>query len=345
MTQNYFTPIRLCLAVFVALEHIFYFRAGVADSPFEIGHTSLAYFAVNGFFIISGYLITTSAERSGSLYVFARARVLRIMPALLFVVLFLGLIVAPLITQHDLATYFGAAQTWLGILSLLTFIDPYPDWPGVVMANTPFGNDLTGPIWTLRYEVLAYIGTGALLAFGLHRNKPIILVSAVIVSALFALDLATGVLSASSSTLGNLVRFGSCYLYGVLACLYRGRYLVRARVFVPSLLLGLVLLAGLSPLGEIVVNLALTPTLLTVAYLPVKGPKWLTSPPDISYGLYIFHWPIYVLLTEYVIAPTASLHLFALGLPLAILAAILSWWLVEKPALRLKARSRHSTAL
>ena len=203
------------MAFCVAFEHIFYFQAGYPDSPFELGHTSLGYFAVNGFFIISGYLITGSAVRSGTLANFMRSRLLRIMPALIVISLILGLILVPLLGELDLKTYFSTGAVWLSMLGLITFIESAPEWPGLVMAGNPFAGDLTGPIWTLRYEALAYVGTGLLLLLGLHKNKLITILAALAATAAFIIDLQTGLLTEFSPAIASLVRFGSCYLYGL----------------------------------------------------------------------------------------------------------------------------------
>lgn len=337
MPQNYFTPIRLVLAFMVAFEHIFYFQAGEANSPFELGHTSLGYFAVNGFFILSGYLITGSAERSENVLVFARSRLLRIMPALVFVALLIGLVIVPLLSRPDLGAYYSDGGVWSGIASLSTFISPYPEWPTLVMAGNPFAGDLTGPIWTLRYEVLAYFGTAGLLLVGLHRNIPIIVLGAAATTVLFILDLQTHMVTELNASLGSLVRFGSCYLYGAATYLLAERARFSMKLAVPVLLAGgLIIVLGVAS-GEVLMNLALTPILFAIAFSKVAAPQWVTKPPDFSYGLYIFHWPIYQILTETGSGtPNGGLLLF-IGLPLAIMAATASWYLLEKPMLKLKA--------
>ena len=337
MPHNYFTPLRLFMAFCVAFEHIFYFRAGYADSPFELGHTSLGYFAVNGFFIISGYLITGSAERSATLGNFIRSRVLRIMPALIAVTLILGLILAPLLGEFDLATYYSTGTVWVSMLEVITFIDSAPEWPGLIMADNPFAGDLTGPIWTLRYEAIAYVGTGLLLLLGLHMNKAFAALAALAATALFILDLQTSMIKDIAPSLGSLVRFGSCYLYGVCAYLFANYLKLSWKIALPALLTGAGIIYGGAAGGEALFNLALTPLIFAIAFAKVSAPKWLTPSTDYSYGLYIFHWPIYQLLLEtFKGAPIVPLLFFA-GLPLAFLAAGLSWRLIEKPALKLKA--------
>lgn len=339
MPQNYFTPLRLFMAFCVAFEHIFYFQAGKPDAPFELGHTSVGYFAVNGFFIISGYLITGSAIRSATLLDFARSRILRIMPALIAVTLMIGLVLAPLLGELTLAAYYSTGTPWVSMLKVVTFADAGPPWPGLVMPDNPFPGDLTGPIWTLRHEVLAYIGTGGLLFLGLHRNKAIALLLAFAVSCAFIVELQTAALSQIAPTLGSLARFASCYLYGICAYLFAPYLKLGWKVSIGGMVLGGVVLWMGFAAGEAVMNLALAPLIFAIAFSNARAPKWLSPKTDYSYGLYIFHWPIYqVLVAGFPGAPMMPLLMLA-GLPLAIMAAGLSWHFIEKPALKLKARN------
>lgn len=339
MTRNFFTPLRLLLALCVAFEHIFYFQAGYATSPFELGHTSLGYFAVNGFFIISGFLITGSAVRSASLATFARSRILRIMPALIVVSLILGLIIAPLLGELALPTYYSTGSLWVSILKLITLINTDPLWPGLMMEQSPFAGNLTGPIWTLRYEVLAYMATGFLLFLGLHKNKAVTIFAAVLVSLLFCLDLQTGIIMEFSATLGALVRFGSCYLYGVCAYMFAPYLKFGWKLALLGIIIGALIIYFKVPSGEILMNFALVPIIFAISFADFDAPNWLRPSADYSYGLYIFHWPIYqVLIANFNQAPIVPLLLFA-GLPLAFMAAALSWHFLEKPCLKLKAKS------
>lgn len=332
------------MAFCVAFEHIFYFQAGHPTSFLELGHTSLGYMAVNGFFIISGFLITGSAVRSSTLANFARSRVLRIMPAFIVVILLLGLIIVPLLGELKAADYFTTGAAWLSMLQLVTFVETEVAWPGLLAAGLPFDGDMTGPIWTLRYEALAYVGTGFLLLFGLHKNKLIAVLAALGATAAFIVELHTGMMSDLSPALGALVRFGSCYLYGVCAYLFVG-YLKLGWVFgLIGMAVGAVLIKTGLPSGEVILNFGFAPVIFAIAYAKVSAPKWVTPSTDFSYGLYIFHWPIYqVLLKAFPDVSVVPLLMLA-GLPLAFLAAGVSWYIIEKPALKLKASTAFKPA-
>ena len=57
---------------------------------------------------------------------------------------------------------------------------------------------------------------------------------------------------------------------------------------------------------------------------------------DLSYGLYIYGWPVQAMVIHAMGGKAAWWQLFLVALPLAMLAAWLSWHLVEKHFLRLK---------
>jgi peptidoglycan/LPS O-acetylase OafA/YrhL len=65
---------------------------------------------------------------------------------------------------------------------------------------------------------------------------------------------------------------------------------------------------------------------------------------DLSYGIYLYGWPIEQTV-RYLLADAATWWLvFLISLPLAASAAMLSWVLVEKPALRLAGSRRFRRA-
>ena len=335
MPTNLFTPLRICLALMVACEHILYLQMDRPTGFFELGQISLANFAVNAFFVISGYLITASAVNRRSVGVFAKARALRILPALLVNSLIVVFIIAPLFSTLPPLAYYTSSETWLFAPKVVSFIDPYPAIAGAQYAHTSF-SDLNGPIWTLRYEVLAYIGTGALLFAGLAGNRKLVLGLLALTGLVFAASLqgiAHGLLSGS---VGDLLRFTFCYLLGANLYLWRDVFTPKPIMALAGLALGSVLLLFGIAAGELIFDTSLAMGVLALALAPLSIPQTIRKAPDISYGLYIWHWPIYMLLINtFPDAPRWQM-LAMVGLPLAICAAMASWYLIEKPTLALK---------
>jgi peptidoglycan/LPS O-acetylase OafA/YrhL len=127
-------------------------------------HSPLQDIAVNGFFAISGYLITVSALRSSTVR-YLWQRVLRIFPGywvcLLVIAFGLG-IVGWLHNHSTLYGYFGgsngAVQYVIGNADLRIaryFINGSPN-------PVPYQGGRNGSIWTLKYEFYCYLVAGTL---------------------------------------------------------------------------------------------------------------------------------------------------------------------------------------
>ena len=68
---------------------------------------------------------------------------------------------------------------------------------------------------------------------------------------------------------------------------------------------------------------------------------WTKRLPDVSYGIYIYHWCVLQMLF-YWMPHLGVLELFALTFPITVGLAALSWYIIEKPALRSKTQFANS---
>ena len=128
-------------------------------------------------------------------------------------------------------------------------------------------------------------------------------------------------------------RYGFCFLLGVIAHHYRDRLRLSPWLLVFSAALVLVL-AG--TVLEAAAYIVLVGHLVLVAGARSYGAlTTYTRKSDLSYGAYIYGWPVQQLLITFF----PDIGIFPmLILPLAIvpLFALASWHWIEKPALRLK---------
>src|SRR5690349_23148622 len=84
-TRNNFNLVRLILAVMVVAYHIVVLSGGVSAAG--VPELSLAaQLGVQGFFVVSGFLVWESFARSPSLRVYAEKRARRLLPAYVTVV-------------------------------------------------------------------------------------------------------------------------------------------------------------------------------------------------------------------------------------------------------------------
>jgi peptidoglycan/LPS O-acetylase OafA/YrhL len=59
---------------------------------------------------------------------------------------------------------------------------------------------------------------------------------------------------------------------------------------------------------------------------------------DLSYGTYLYAWPVQLMLIMHLGGLLGPIALFALALPITLMLATLSWHFVEAPCMRQKAR-------
>lgn len=331
---NNFDALRLGAAFAVIVSHSFEIVGGAPEAePLRVltaGDASIGRLAVMIFFVLSGFLLTRSFLSEPSLGAFARKRALRIAPALLAVVLVSVFIIGPVATTLALPDYFAAGETWR-YLANLGFYTGFDRLPGV-FASAPIAGVVNGPLWTLKIEVLCYL---TLAAVGAARLLSVRNVAAMIVT-----------FYVGAALVGDGPHDGALY--------YVDQYTDLARSFFAGALLALA--AGrivLSPAAAVIAcaGLALAaPAGLLSTVFPLFGGYlvlWIGFADlgpmrragrfgDFSYGLYLWGWPAQQII-QTTIAPSHWLLNIALATPLALGAAILSWRLVERPALALKA--------
>jgi len=140
---------------------------------------------------------------------FSSARILRIFPALAAHVFFVILIIGPLVTNMPIREFLTHPDVLSQPFKVLSFYKTEMELPGTFENNNETLASAT--LWTLRYEVLAYIGTGIAFALGLMRKKWMVLAQFVIFAVAWFSAQSLGVFEALPATGKNLLRFGVCY--------------------------------------------------------------------------------------------------------------------------------------
>lgn len=307
-----FDYLRLMAAVLVIVHHA---RVLNGQPPLMLGPSlDPGALGVGIFFVISGALVAGSLERSATIASFLAKRALRIFPGLLVALILTALVLGPLVTTLAAGDYLGVPATWLYVLKNLSLYGVTYALPGVFLA-VPMAGIVNGSLWTLRLEFTAYLGLAML---GAARWASTRVLTALAVGAATA---AAGLHLSGLDARGDLFRVAYVgALYGFLflagAALHVGR--VRPKLWMA--------LASLAFLATPLWFLGLPLTVLRLGEIDLPRP-----PADLSYGLYIYSFPL-----QQWLAQTHHLTV-ATSLAAALPCAALSWFLVEKPALRLKA--------
>lgn len=330
--DNFFTPLRLLFATLVVIGHSF--AIALRDSsaePHVFYIYTFSYIAVNLFFIASGFLVTKSMLYREDKAEFASARILRIFPGLLIHVLFVMIVIGTLGTSLPLVQFFTSSEVYLQPLYVLSFVKTEMIMPGMFA-----GNDESlagGPLWTLRYEVLAYIGTLILFSIGLLKSRWMFLAQFIVPSIAWIFAKQFGLYDQIPATLQSLLRFGVAYGLGAAIFAYRDRISFTFLGLCATVLLA-VLTQG-THLAELSLNIMLAYFVFYFAYFQAPKLAWMSKIDDLSYGIYIYHWAI--LQTVFMYFPNFGVvTLFVTSMILTTILAALSWHFVEKPALSQK---------
>ena len=133
------------------------------------------------------------------------------------------------------------------------------------------------------------------------------------------------------------LRFTNYFLVGMCFYLYRNAI----RITLPYTIAAVVCCVLTSIFGGFNLALPLCGVyLLSVfAFAPFSPLHRFAHRADLSYGVYLYAWPIKQLVLYFGGVNMNPYVLFIIALPATCIAASLSWFLVEKPCLQLKARS------
>jgi peptidoglycan/LPS O-acetylase OafA/YrhL len=334
--DNLFTLIRLLLAGAVAVEHAFVNRLPPgAPAPLEWHDFSLSYAGVNAFFILSGFLISDSLQRRKSLEAYSAARILRIYPALIVLVFLAIIFFGPLFSGFDAAEYWWSPGMWRFPAETLTFVNGEGGPPGI-FPSSHFPGEFSASLWTLRYEIVAYLVLPIFSAIPLISGRWARLALPIVLASTYELLLASGGEAVWSATMVSFARLGACFALGMAIYSFREALTLGWAIPVGLTLLWATL-AGGTFAGELVGNAAIAAWMFTLAFASKTAISRLQSMPDYSYGLYIWHWPMMQVWGELDTDATA-LETLAFALPTSLILAALSWHIIERPALDSKRR-------
>jgi peptidoglycan/LPS O-acetylase OafA/YrhL len=331
--KNNFDFFRLLFAVFVVITHS-YSLAGLKENDIlaqiTSGQTSLSYIGVRGFFIISGYLIFQSMERSRSLSSYYLKRILRLFP---------GLVVVLLLTICFSA--FAYNGTLLNYLSNRTMWSYFPN--NVSLYNLQFGidgvfdgNALNGSLWTLRYEFTFYILISAFFMFRNNNTLPKKLLIFLFIGLLAAHFFLLKILGTNANVINSPMSL-NLGLYFFSGSLLAALGIANVKFKVQLIIISFILLCLCIYLKLfILMQFLLLPPIITLA--GISSTKFINSLSDkigdISYGIYIYSFPIQVLIVNYY--HLNYIQLMTYSLMLSVLFGLFSWHVIEKKALRFK---------
>ena len=328
--NNNIDLLRLLAAMLVAWSHApALFGVSLIGPPLPV-NVNLGGLGVAIFFFLSGMLVTNSLVTKKNATAFAWSRFMRIYPAFLVVLLLSVFVIGPIFTTLDVGDYFGAKETWRFLghsarLRMQYFL------PGLWQDR--LNQSVNASVWTIPMEVGCYLCV--LFAFVSCRHlklKPWMFIVAALACSLLPHEWYLRLVGKGYSIVDHVDIF--CFATGAAMALYKDKVRINK-----TLIVTLLVVCVLAWRCQNVISYLFPLTVsLTLLYATSAAPLLkLRLKHDISYGLYLWHWPVYQVLFTFLGGINPYLF-FAICLVVIVVISYLSARLVEEPCLKLGRR-------
>tara|TARA_R110000868_G_scaffold10429_5_gene51217 strand:- start:3796 stop:4917 length:1122 start_codon:yes stop_codon:yes gene_type:complete len=328
-SANRFDLIRLFAAYLVIFGHSgFLFKNFPDDFYNELtGSTTAGQLAVSIFFVISGFLICGSAYNSNSLGFYLFSRATRLYPAALLCSLITVFIIGTSFTHLDTWDYLSDGQIYKFIKTNTFLFSVTYNLPGVFTDNVA-SSAINGSLWTIPYEIKMYLFC-AVGVFLLRRQWVFPIVALV----LFAYTTLSGPLFNHTIPPEDFSKYSLAYYFFVGSAIYilRHRFLLHGAI---ALALCIIYISSFNTIAFDFAQKLFLP--YAVIFAALSYPRFQLkkfTPPDISYGVYIYGFPIQQSVSA-LFGETHSLSFcIVVATCLVTILATISWYAVEKPTL------------
>lgn len=327
---NNFDAIRIVAAFTVLYSH--HFALTGRPEPSFFGMHSWGGLAVIVFFVVSGFLVTSSWYNDPNALRFGVRRILRLWPALTTVVVLTAYGLGAWVTSLPLGEYWKHQAT-LDYLHILK-MQIYYVLPGVFEHN-PYAFGVNGSLWTIPLEVRCYVVLAVAGLLQLLRWRTVWLGCIALYMAWF--------ITKSSADITGHVHYGrelsAFFLAGSALFLLKEHWERRpvAWLLAVSGLGALLWLAG----WHYTATLAALPLLILYAgtrSTPIvrRFGRW----GDPSYGAYLLAFPIQQTVIYFLFQKLGFGATLVIATALTYTLAYVSWHVVERPALQFKPHKR-----
>jgi peptidoglycan/LPS O-acetylase OafA/YrhL len=304
-----------------------YALLGLNEPRVKVLHCSFGRVGVLIFFAISGYLNTVSVVRHKSMLTFLISRGLRIYPGLIVCILFTVTLGAFVVLDFRYFNY--QLLSFIG-KNITLFFGDQSEVAGAVFIGNDSPNALEFSLWTLVYEVKMYVLLAiCFAAFRFRPNMPLVIsacgICLICLISFSAFD--------DFWLKGFWLKGGAMFLAGSLIATIQ---------LLKSLRVGVAAVVGLSCLFAILGNGLLAWYMLLAASFILIGairlPPSVRLPLDLSYGIYIYAFPI----QQLGLMITSNFWIALLfSTTVTLLLALLSTIFVERPAQRFRLDLSH----
>ncbi len=334
---NNFNLLRLLAALQVVYIHTIEHLHITNSIVLSIRDMTSHFPGVSIFFLISGYLITMSYEKNQNIKEYAKNRFLRIIPGL-YVSFFIGLIILWYFDQFAGVNLASILSWCFAQLTLFQFYNPE--------FIRDFGTGvINGSLWTISVELTFYMLLPIIYIF-LKKDFNKRFFSLIALSLMFYYYMHN--ISSNAYIYEKLIKVSILpYLFYFLFGLYVYKYIdvfkeyIENRVLIFLLLYILILFFKIDNFvydifKQVVFSLFIFSFIFSYKTLSFR----LMKQNDFTYGIYIYHMFIVNIFVE--IGYIRGAENLLLVLAFSIICGILSYFLVEKPFLKMKKKSLYN---
>lgn len=278
--------------------------------------------AVKIFFFLSGLVVANSFFRNGSVIHFFLARIFRIWPALIFVLLMMAFVIGPIVTNVPFKSYIYDNETYSYVYKNILMRATY-NLPGVFSGN--IGQAVNGSLWTLSYEVKSYLFFISIAMIGVFRVKFFVwLIFAI--SLIYPFNPFNVFFDREINMEIDMLL--PCFFSGVLMAFLKDK--IKLSIFP---VFGFLILFFIFKGTKISYYMFYAFLFFGILYFSTRPliVSW-RLPADVSYGVYLWGWPVQQILIHYFPGINPFLYVFTSVL-ISIIIGSISWFFIEKYAI------------
>lgn len=332
---NNFDFLRFVFAFTVAFAHLIELSDLEVLKPFKIYFNTRL--AIDGFFIVSGFLIAKSYENSKTLKEYIIKRAKRIIPAYAVVILASALLFS-VISSYSMYEYFSNSQFWNYLAANLSFQNYLePCLPGVFETNKFCA--VNGALWTIKLEEAFYLLVPVF--YWLVRVKKLNFYVLIVIVYLLSVTYYMYFLSIGNYRIAKQLP-GALAFFATGIVFYKNFSILKKwkdYIIIPCLIVFVLehYILKTQLLKPISFGFMVFYAAYSFRFLNNFGKYG-----DFTYGIYIYHFPLIQLFGFLgLFNKYPPLIICTLILMLTLLMAILSWYLVELPYLSKNRRLRQ----
>lgn len=327
---NNMDVVRYYLSIYVLISH------AVVLGGLDVWLPYSTVSAVGGFFALSGFLLFASFQRRPTWRHYISRRARRILPPYMLIVVVCAVLLVA-VSSLPWQQYYSDSGFWKYLAANIGFMNfLHPDLPGVFQGPEYYTSAVNGSLWTMKGEWACYLSVP--FVFGAIKRWPRYggaILGSIIVASLacaagcyhFLDTTGKGIFGVIGKQFGHLL----VYFYVGAFINYYLPLLLKYKWYILPVSLMLILGGDYIPGYYLAIQPIATSTLVLWVSMVGSWGARLSRHDNVSYDIYLFHFPVIQLLVWGGVSKTVNPWVFILiSLGLTTALAFVSWNLVGR---------------